>query len=165
MCGSVEEEYRYDQRKRLTGRHRRRKKMEVEMVELYIDNILLTTWDNNLQKSFSYKNSQINSEVIKSIKESIEKNMLTRLELENTKTDISITVFCENGLSFFGIVDMYNDINYYYNNLSNDTTLVEIEGNVFEKWMVCESNDILWEAIIFFAFNGKCSPQITWSEE
>lgn len=43
-----------------------------------------------------------------------------------------MTIFYENGLSHIGIVDMYNDIVYYYHSNDTDKTLVSISGQVFE---------------------------------
>lgn len=35
----------------------------------------------------------------------------------------------------------------------------------FEKWMVFEDNALLWEALMFFAHNGKCILNVNWKEE
>lgn len=66
-----------------------------------------------------------------------------------------MTIFYENGLSHIGIVDMYNDIVYYYHSNNTDKTLVSISGQVFENNTICRDNDIHWMILEYFAENGK----------
>lgn len=139
--------------------------MGVNSREFVIDAISVSILQNDSKVVLSYNNKDINEELFDLLKKNLDDGKLLRLEMSNTGTDLSMSIFCENGLSHFGIIDLYNEVNYYYDNCSGDSSLVPIDGQVFEKWMVCEDNTLLWEAIMFFAHNGERSLRVTWKEE
>lgn len=79
-----------------------------------------------------------------------------------TNDAISMTVFCNKNISHFGIVDMFNDIVYYYDNGSNDSSKIDIAGSKFMKKTICDSKEILFNAIIYFIRNGKNDDNLAW---
>lgn len=96
------------------------------------------------------------------IKKYISVNLIQRIELK--KDDVTMTIFYESGLAHIGIVDMYNDIIYYYKN-GEDQTLVPVAGQVFENRTVCKDNNMLWVILEYFAKHGEKYPEIDWIEE
>jgi len=113
----------------------------------------------------TYDSEQICEELFESLRINLIKGKLSRLEMSNTEADLSMSVFYESGLSHLGVIDSYNDINYYYNDGSGNNSLIPIDGDVFRKWMVCENDDLLWEAVLFFAHKGKRISKINWVKE
>lgn len=142
-----------------------RKTVGISSNEFYINSISVSIKQDDSKKILSYSDGQINEELLNSLKFSLDRGMLYRLEMSNTETDLSMSLFCENGISYFGIVDIFNDINYYYDDGSVNTNLIPINGQVFEKWMVCEDNALLWEAVLFFAHHGERSLKVNWRQE
>lgn len=139
--------------------------MGISLNEFYINSISVSIKQDDSKKILSYSDGQINEELLNSLKFSLDRGMLYRLEMSNTETDLSMSLFCENGISYFGIVDIFNDINYYYDDGSGNNNLIPINGQVFEKWMVCEDNSLLWEAVLFFAHHGERSLKVNWRQE
>nr|WP_288830641.1 hypothetical protein [uncultured Clostridium sp.] len=139
--------------------------MGISLREFYINSISVSIKDSDSRKLLSYSNGEINENLFASLKTFLNEAKLFRLEMSNTDTDLSMSIFCENNLSHFGILDVYNDINYYYYDGSGENSLVSIDGQVFEKWMVCEDNSLLWEAVMSFAYNGERSSKVKWKEE
>lgn len=139
--------------------------MGIKLIMFYINSISATIIEDNCKKNFCYTNEQIDERLFNSLKVSLDDGKLSRLEMSNTETDLSMSIFCENVLSHFGIVDLYNDINYYYDDGTKDSNLIPINGQVFEKWMVCRDNELLWEAVLLFAHNGERSLNVDWAEE
>lgn len=136
------------------------------MNEMYcVDSVLLIYYQGNEKCINSFKQDEITIDVFEKMKKYIGNNTIRRIELKNTKEDVSMTVFYENGMSHIGIVDMYNDMAYYYNDNSEDKTLVAISGQVFENYMICKDDNMLCIILDFFAKYGKRYPNIEWIEE
>lgn len=134
----------------------------VKKENIYIDSIsyILVESPNILNEIRSISKKEI-EEVVDLIK----KDKILRIEAEKKVDDMGITIFIEKSLAHIGIVDMYNDINYYYNNLSESKELISIAGQVFEKWMVCYEKEILIEIILTFFKTGEKLSKVEWYEE
>ena len=113
----------------------------------------------------SFLDAEITDNLMQEIKQMLGTQMLCQLDLQNSENDTAMSVFCENGTYHVGIVDMYNDMNYYYDNGSDDKTLVDIDGNMFEARMVGKDLSVLWQIILTFAQEGKRCEQVAWIEE
>lgn len=113
----------------------------------------------------SFLDAEITDNLMQEIKQMLGTQMLCQLDLQNSENDTAMSVFCENGTYHVGIVDMYNDMNYYYDNGSGDQTLVDIDGNMFEARMVGKDLSVLWQIILTFAQEGKRCERVAWSEE
>ena len=113
----------------------------------------------------SFMDAEITDNLMQEIKQMLGTQMLCQLDLQNSENDTAMSVFCENGTYHVGIVDMYNDMNYYYDNGSDDKTLVDIDGNMFEARMVGKDLSVLWQIILTFAQKGKRCEQVAWIEE
>ena len=113
----------------------------------------------------SFMGAEITDNLMQEIKQMLGTQMLCQLDLQNSENDTAMSVFCENGTYHVGIVDMYNDMNYYYDNGSDDQTLVDIDGNMFEARMVGKDLSVLWQIILTFAQEGKRCEQVAWIEE
>lgn len=79
--------------------------------------------------------------------------------------EISMNIFAEKGKFNIGIIDEEQGINYYYTDGTNNTNLVEIDGNCFDANMVCYSPKILNDIILEFAKTGKLLTSVTWLKE
>ena len=112
-----------------------------------------------------FMDAEITDNLMQEIKQMLGTQMLCQLDLQNSENDTAMSVFCENGTYHVGIVDMYNDMNYHYDNGSNDQTLVDIDGNMFEARMVGKDLSVLWQIILTFAQEGKRCEQVAWIEE
>lgn len=112
-----------------------------------------------------YSSNEINDKLFDDIKILLDTKKLCRIEMENSQTDLSMCVFCEKKIFHAGMVDMYNDVNYYYNNGSEKTKLIDIDGEVFQERMIGTDNDLLWQIIQEFAHKGKLSNKVEWIEE
>lgn len=139
--------------------------MEVKSEIFYVDSISLTYYDKGKKYINNYGEKEITTNLFEFIKEYINNFNIEKVELSNTKEDISMIVFYENGLSHIGIVDMYNDMIYYYKNKSKDKTLVEIAGQVFEGDKICKDNHTLIKIMNFFAIHGKKYSNVEWIED
>lgn len=113
----------------------------------------------------SFMDAEITDNLMQEIKQMLGTQMLCLLDLQNSENDTAMSVFCENGTYHVGIVDMFNDMNYYYYNGSDDKTLVDIDGNMFEARMVGKDLSVLWQIILTFAQEGKRCEQVAWIEE
>lgn len=131
----------------------------------YINNISIIYYSDRKKHVVNFGEKEMTLDNLEYVKELICSNSLERLELKNTKIDLSMTVFYEKGIAHIGIIDMYNDIVYYYTNGSNDPELVAIAGNMFENNMICKDNGLLYDMINYFVLNGKPNPDVEWIEE
>lgn len=113
----------------------------------------------------SFMDAEITDNLMQEIKQMLGTQMICQLDLQNSENDTAMSVFCENGIYHVGIVDMYNDMNYYYDNGSDDKTLVDIDGNMFEARMVGKDLSVLWQIILTFAQEGKRCEHVAWIEE
>lgn len=93
------------------------------------------------------------------------KGEITSCVLYSEEKEVSINIFSEGGNFNIGIVDEEEGINYYYTDGTNNTNLVEIDGNYFEANMVCYSSEILNSIIVEFAKTGKLSTTVKWLQE
>ncbi len=133
--------------------------------KFYINKLTMTKLNNEEKEVLFYSTNEINDKLFDDIKVLLDSGKLCRIEMENSKSDLSMCVFCEKGIFHVGIVDMYNDVNYYYNNGSEKTKLIDIDGEVFQERMIGTDNDLLWHIIQEFAYKGKLSKKVKWIEE
>lgn len=130
-----------------------------------VNEISITRVTTEKREYLSYMDTEITYNLMQEIKQMLEKQTICLLELQNGVNDTAMSVFCENGKYHVGVVDMYNDMNYYYDNGSDDHTLVDIDGNMFEARMVGKDISVLWQIILTFAQEGKRCEQVAWIEE
>jgi hypothetical protein len=130
-----------------------------------VNNIAITLVEKNTILRF--KDNEIDEKLLDKIKRYIYDEELVRLRLsrEDDYNDVSMTVFADKNIFHFGIVDMLEDINYYYDNGSNDNSNVDISGHLFMKKMTCSSKKIVIKAILFFMEYASKDDSLTWLVE
>lgn len=133
--------------------------------KFYVDYIrLIYTYQS--EKPFEeYEGDTITDALLDQIIQCIDNNMISRLEFKCLKDDIGMTIYCGNGLAHIGIVDMYNDLVYYFSDDSRDKTLIDIAGQVFESGMVCRNNEVLYKIILDWVRTGKRYPSVSWIKD
>ena len=139
--------------------------MEVRIDKFYVDYIRLIYTSQSEKPFEEYEGDAITDTLMNMIKQCIENNMISRLEFKCLKDDIGMTIYCGNGLSHIGIVDMYNDLVYYFNDDTKDKTLINIAGQVFESGMVCRNNEVLYKIILDWVRTGKRYPSVSWIKD
>ena len=139
--------------------------MEVGVDKFYVDYIRLIYTSQSAKPYEEYKGSEITDSLLKKIEQCLDHDTVSRLEFKCLKDDIGMTVYCENSLSHIGIVDMYNDLVYYFSDDTKDKTLINIAGQVFESGMVCRNNDLLYQIILYWVRTGKRYPSVSWIKD
>jgi|GEM_PF-5817000 len=126
----------------------------------YVDSVVLTI---GKEKEVSrYKDKEITDELLNKIKLCINEEKLIRLDTENIRDAITMTVFGDKNIFHFGIVDMFNEIIYYYDNGTNNTEKIGIAGSKFMRKMICDSKDVVFKAICYFMKYGKNDDSLSW---
>lgn len=134
--------------------------------EIFFVDYIRVIYNNQKESQIKeFTKDEISDLLLKKVKQRLDNNVISRIELKNVKSDLGMTIFYEAGLSHIGIVDMYNDLEYYFCKNEKEKTLVEISGQMFEMGMICQDNNILYEIITYFAKYGKQYPYVTWIEE
>ena len=139
--------------------------MGIDEAPFFVDYIRVIYNDTKESKIEEYAKDKISDLLLEKVKQSLDNNVISRIELKNIKNDLGMTIFHEAGLSHIGIVDMYNDLIYYFCKNVKEKTLVAISGYMFEMGMICQDNNILYEIITYFAKYGKQYPYVTWIED
>lgn len=129
-----------------------------------IDQLTLTIVQGE-RRTLCYLDKDVSSTLFDDIIMLFDNNFLRRVEMSNTAQDLTMCLFCEKNKYHIGVVDIYNDINYYYDNGSNDTSLVAIDGEVFEKRTMGTNKDLLWNIVRTFVQKGELSKEVNWIEE
>ncbi len=132
------------------------------MTTYVIDKLYMLTMEHGERRHATYAANEIHDALFDEILEALQNEKLYRLEMEISQEDKSMSVFYESGRFHIGVVDLYNDTNYYYNNGSGDTTLLDVDGEMFETRMVGTDRNLLWKAIREFAQQGTLSAEIAW---
>ena len=133
--------------------------------KFYVDYIRLIYTSQSEKPFAEYVGNAITDALLDQIKQCIENNMISRLEFKCLKDDIVMTIYYENVMSHIGIVDMYNDLVYYFSDDTRDKTLIDIAGQVFESGMVCRNNDVLYKIILYWVRTGKRYPSVSWIKD
>lgn len=110
-----------------------------------------------------YGMDEIGSELVDNIICYLDQQRVTRIELDNSCEMIGMSVFVEGGLSQISISDEAHDFIYYYDNGTGDHSTVGIAGYEFDKWMVCDQNNVLIEILKEFITTGKRLESSMWS--
>lgn len=131
----------------------------------YIDYIRLIYTSQSEKPFEEYKDSEITDSLLKEIEQCLDNDTVSRLEFKCIKDDIGMTIYYENGMSHIGIVDMYNDLVYYFSDDTKEKTLIDIAGQVFESGMVCRNNDMLYKIILYWVRTGKRYPSVSWIKD
>ena len=139
--------------------------MEVKGDKFYVDHIRLIYTSQSEKPFEEYKDSEITDSLLKEIEQCLDNDTVSRLEFKCIKDDIGMTIYYENGMSHIGIVDMYNDLVYYFSDDTKEKTLIDIAGQVFESGMVCRNNDMLYKIIQYWARTGKRYPSVSWIKD
>ena len=133
--------------------------------KFYINKLTMTKLNNEERAILFYSSNEINDNLFDDIKVFLDSRKLCRIEMDNSKSDLSMCVFCEKGIFYVGMVDIYNDVNYYYNNGSEKTKLIDIDGEVFQERMIGTDNDLLWHIIQEFVYKGRLSKKVEWIKD
>ena len=133
--------------------------------KLYVDYVRLIYPSQSKKPFEEYKDSEITDTLLKEIEQCLDNDTVSRLEFKCIKDDIGMTIYYDNGLSHIGIVDMYNDLVYYFSDDTKDKTLIDIAGQVFESSMVCRNNDVLYQIIQYWVKTGKRYPSVSWIKD
>lgn len=139
--------------------------MEVKGDKFYVDHIRLIYTSQSEKPFEEYKDSEITDSLLKEIEQCLDNDTVSRLEFKCIKDDIGMTIYYENGMSHIGIVDMYNDLVYYFSDDTKEKTLIDIAGQVFESGMVCRNNDMLYKIILYWVRTGKRYPSVSWIKD
>lgn len=139
--------------------------MEVKGDKFYVDYIRLIYTSQSEKPFEEYKDSEITDSLLKEIEQCLDNDTVSRLEFKCIKDDIGMTIYYENGMSHIGIVDMYNDLVYYFSDDTKEKTLIDIAGQVFESGMVCRNNDMLYKIILYWVRTGKRYPSVSWTKD
>lgn len=131
----------------------------------FVDYIRVIYNDRKERQMEEYVKNEISDLLLKKVKQCIDNNVVSRIELKSIKGDIGMTIFYEAGLSHIGIVDMYKNLIYYFCKNVQEKNLVEISGQMFEIGMICQDNNILYKIMTYFAKSGKQYPYVTWIED
>lgn len=132
--------------------------------KFYIDSVTLV-YNDSERKREVFEGKEIKNELFDKIKNYVDADLIKRVELENSECDISIIAFCQKQLSHISIVDVYEDINYYYKNATNSNKMTTIAGEEIEEMLVCDDNNLMLDIIKYFAEKGEKYPKVKWIEE
>lgn len=132
--------------------------------KFYIDSVTLVYNDSNRKREV-FEGKEINNKLFDKIKNYINDNSIKRIELENGECDISIIAFCQGNLSHISIVDVFEDINYYYKNDKKSNTIINIAGEDVEENLVCDNINLMFDIIFYFAQKGEKFPKVKWLED
>lgn len=124
----------------------------------YVDKISLVFKDRNE----CYLEEKIGDKLFEFIQKELMNKNIERIEAENMLEMRSIEIFIDDMKIHLGVTDMYNDINYYMDNLSNDFSLEEISGNCFEKRFVSTDFCLLWDVFMDFSKTGDVYKNVQW---
>ncbi|MBP5529452.1 MAG: hypothetical protein J6X80_05315 [Lachnospiraceae bacterium] len=74
--------------------------------------------------------------------------------------------FSEEGNAFVGWINTYNEENYYFDNGSGNTEMVELKVNCCpEERMMCYDPEALKEIVLYFCETGERNPKYNWIED
>lgn len=131
-------------------------------MSIYIDKVMIVKRDGGF---LSLEGENVNDETLETIKKFWDGNEVARIELENIDDCKTMVIFTNNKLFHVGIVDMFDEENSYMDNGSEETELVEIDGNVFEKRFIHTNKDGVWKVLEEFYATGEKASQVEWCVE
>ena len=74
--------------------------------------------------------------------------------------------YSEEGNAFIGWIDTCNEENYYFDNGSGNTEMVELKINACpQERMMCYDAEALKEIVLYFCETGEMNPKYNWIEE
>ena len=87
--------------------------------------------------------------------------------VEQIFDDYSLYIeFSEEGNAFVGWINSYDEENYYFDNGSGNTEMVELKVNVCpEERMMCYDAEALKEIVLYFCETGEMNPKYNWIED
>ncbi len=133
--------------------------------KFYIDTVKITYIEGNERKRLDFDSSNLNDIAIEKIKELTFSNELCTLSMENEEDCLSMVINRENKSTHIGVVNLYDDEIYYYDNGSKSEELIPINGNYYETWSVCADYDLVWECINTYMLNGERTDKVDWIED
>lgn len=107
-------------------------------------------------------NKDITNQTIMNIIDNIKSGYITSLTIEDTNLFLSFVILCENDLYFLGYIDTYNDQYYYFNDKTENTSLIEIDGNLYESKRICRNFEFVYKSIILFLQERKMMDSVDW---
>lgn len=93
----------------------------------------------------------------------LKQQQVSRIEIDNNSELIGMSVFVEGNLSQISVSDEANDVIYYFDNGSDDSSIVGIAGYEFYGWMVCSQMDAFIAIVKEFIATGKMLASSAWS--
>lgn len=132
--------------------------------KFYVDSITIV-YNENTKKREVFEGKDINDKLFDKMKTHLKEKIVKRIECENSECDISIIAFCEGELSHISIVDVFEDINYYYKNDKNSKDIKNIAGEEVEEQLICNDNHLMIDIIKYFSQKGEKYPKVKWLEE
>lgn len=108
---------------------------------------------------------EVDEALLDAIKKMLDEKKVRRLEAENIEEAKAISIFTNGIYYHVGIVDMYEETNFYMSANNNDNELVNIDGNYFEKSFLQTDLNLVWNVFMCFVENGELSESVEWVEE
>lgn len=139
--------------------------MDTGINKFYIDLAKVTFIEGDEVKRLVFNNTTLNNEIVEKIRELTFSTKLCTMSLENEEDCLSMVINRNNLLTHIGVVNLYDDEIYYFDNNSNSTKLIEIGGNFYEEWSICSDFSLVWDCIITFILNGKRIDTVNWKED
>jgi len=116
-------------------------------------------------RCFGQSEAPFDVEILEEIKSKLTFGEVEYFTMKSTEKDMSFTVWIEDGTSFFGILDSYNETAYYHHGDSDSRELVPVCGNLYQERYLCRNFAVLTEAIDHFAVTLEPSPKVRWLVE
>lgn len=109
-----------------------------------------------------YGADEIHSQLVDRIICQLKQQRVSRIELDNNSELIGMSIFVEGNLSQISVSDENHDVIYYFDNGSDNGSIVGIAGYEFHGWMVCSQMDDLIDILKEFMATGKMLDSSTW---
>lgn len=139
--------------------------MKNETNKFYIDLIKINFIDCDNVERLTFDNTTLNNDALNIIKEFIFSKKLCTMTLENEEDCLSMVINREDFLTHIGIVNLYDDEIYYFNNNSTSDKLIEIRGNLYEEWSICDDYNLVWDCVLTFILDGKPIDKVNWKKD
>lgn len=114
------------------------------------------------EQYYCFEQNELSDAMIDSTIDKLKDGLITSLKIEDSDRLLALTVFSENSLYFLGIIDEYYDQYFYYNDKSDNTTLIDIDGNLYPSNRVCKHFKIVYDSVILFIKERKRVDYIEW---
>lgn len=131
-------------------------------IEKYINKLTVILANGGIKY---YNNDKVEETCLLELKRNFFNRNIRRVEAENVDDAICMIIFTDGNKYHIGIIDMFNETNYYLDNETDDVHLIEIDGNYFESRYVQNNMELSWQILNEFINNGEKSKKVNWCEE